>query len=378
MPTLFRTGTLLFASLAVSTASADAQTSRATFPPPPTTAAAVGAWDVFIVKRAAELLSTPERWNRNERGACPGDAKTFSIICAIGRANEEAAGIYRDESGHRVATKQSPAVDCRFNAVPSGREGSCGTLFDELPIFTISRVNAITSGTWRTDMKPIEVWAGTMADAESPVETEARQLINIVSTNKYPARLVGYNNDSATTFADVQKFFQLLQDRVREHGAEDLTKSGDSVEIEVYAGGKGVIRTYTGWYPVSGFSATASAMRLQIDTSAQIPPSALDRESLVSAAKIISSDAVWNRADDRKCPAGATTWSIYCAVEIAETQVSGGFHHRRPAMELVREIVDERTKTKTYDHRLMGYNNDPTTKLDDVRTLFAEAIARIK
>jgi hypothetical protein len=47
-------------------------------------------------------------------------------------------------------------------------------------------------------------------------------------------------------------------------------------------------------------------------------------------------------------------------------------------MELLREIVDERTKTKTYDHRLMGYNNDPTTRLEDVRTLFAQAIARIK
>jgi hypothetical protein len=88
--------------------------------------------------------------------------------------------------------------------------------------------------------------------------------------------------------------------------------------------------------------------------------------------------AVWNRADDRKCPATATTWSIYCAVELAEVEVTGGFHHRRPAMELVREIVDERTKTRTYDHRLMGYNNDLTTKLEDVRTLFAEAIARFK
>jgi hypothetical protein len=29
-------------------------------------------------------------------------------------------------------------------------------------------------------------------------------------------------------------------------------------------------------------------------------------------------------------------------------------------------------------HRLMGYNNDPSTRLEDVRSLFAEAIARIK
>ena len=47
-------------------------------------------------------------------------------------------------------------------------------------------------------------------------------------------------------------------------------------------------------------------------------------------------------------------------------------------MELVRQIVDERSKGKSYSHRLMDYNNDPATRLEDVRSLFAEAIARIK
>ena len=65
-------------------------------------------------------------------------------------------------------------------------------------------------------------------------------------------------------------------------------------------------------------------------------------------------------------------------MEKAEIEVTGGFHHRRPAGELVREIVDERTKARNYNHRLMDYNNDPTTKLEDVRSLFAEAMARIK
>ena len=73
---------------------------------------------------------------------------------------------------------------------------------------------------------------------------------------------------------------------------------------------------------------------------------------------MITSDAVWNRADNRKCPAGASTISIYCAEEQATIEVTGGFHHRRPALELVRVIVDERSKDKSYDHRLMGYNND--------------------
>ena len=57
--------------------------------------------------------------------------------------------------------------------------------------------------------------------------------------------------------------------------------------------------------------------------------------------------------------------------------MTGGFHHRRPALELVREIVEARTKDRKYDHRLMDYHNDARTTLADVHSLFAEALARI-
>jgi hypothetical protein len=96
------------------------------------------------------------------------------------------------------------------------------------------------------------------------------------------------------------------------------------------------------------------------------------------ADALLSSDSVWNRADNRKCDAAARTWSIYCALERATREVTGGFHHRRPALEVVRVIVEERTKDRNYDHRLMDYNNDASTHLADVRTLFAAALARIK
>jgi hypothetical protein len=216
-----------------------------------------------------------------------------------------------------------------------------------------------------------------MTDAGAPVMQEARRLVDVVATKKYSARLVGYNNDPATTFADVQKFFTLLSDRVRKQASGDMG-GGDNVEIELYDGGNGVIRTYNGWYAVSGLSETAATLRFMIDTVKEIAPNSLDREILERASKIITSDSVWNRADNRKCPADAKTWSIYCAEEKAMIEATGGFHHRRPASELVRVIVDERSKGKDYSHRLMDYNNDKSTRLSDVQSLFAEAIARIK
>jgi hypothetical protein len=46
-------------------------------------------------------------------------------------------------------------------------------------------------------------------------------------------------------------------------------------------------------------------------------------------------------------------------------------------MEVVREIIDERTAGRNYHHRLMDYNNDQTTTLTDVQSVFSEALRRM-
>jgi len=214
-----------------------------------------------------------------------------------------------------------PPADCVFQAATDHWAGSCGPLFDETPTFSIAPEGAITTGRWRDDNPPVAAWSGALSSAGDP---------------DYP------------------------------------------VEIEIHAGGTGVLRSEYGWYAISGFSATAAAVRFRIDTPAQpLPPSELDRRIVERSAVILNADAVWNRADNRQCPPAATTWSIYCAMARATIDVTGGFHHRRPALELVRKIVEARTAGRAYDHRLMGYNNDPSTHLADVRSLFAEALARM-
>jgi hypothetical protein len=162
---------------------------------------------------------------------------------------------------------------------------------------------------------------------------------------------------------------------VEAKGSESLSQP---MEIEVYSGGSGVFRTAVGWFPVSGFVQARDTLKFDLDVTKQVPPNDLDRAVVQRAASILSSDAVWNRADDRDCKADARTWSIYCALERATVQVTGGFHHRRPALEVVRAIVDERAAGRGYEHRLMDYNNDPATHLQDVQSLFTEALARIE
>jgi hypothetical protein len=43
-----------------------------------------------------------------------------------------------------------------------------------------------------------------------------------------------------------------------------------------------------------------------------------------------------------------------------------------------RDSVDERTAARGYHHHLMDYNNDPTTHLRDVQTLFEQAESEIR
>jgi hypothetical protein len=209
---------------------------------------------------------------------------------------------------------------CVFHHVDDHFGGSCGALFDQTPVMTLSPARGITTGVWRDDAHPASVWVGDMTDE-------------------------GYPNDP--------------------------------LELEIYTGGWGVLRTVYGWFAVTQF-ASSPTLSFDLEASHEVRPNALDHEIVRKAAAILSTGAAWNRADNRECPTGATTWSIYCALEKATFEVTGGFHHRRPALEVVREIVDERAATRNYHHRLMDYNNDPATHLDDVQSLFKEALNRME
>jgi hypothetical protein len=209
---------------------------------------------------------------------------------------------------------------CEFHRSNGRWTGSCGAIFDENPVFSIAPSKSIATGIWRRGQSPQSVWAGVLKNAGDA---------------DYP------------------------------------------VEIEVYAHGSGVLRSEYGWFSVSRFSADNSTVKFQVDASHEVAPGTLDRAILKRANAMLKSADVWNRADDRKCAPTATSWSIYCAAERATVEITGGFHRRRPAMQLVRQIIDERSKDRNYDHRLMDYNNDPTTTLADVHSLFAEAISRI-
>jgi hypothetical protein len=216
-----------------------------------------------------------------------------------------------------------PPAHCELheaNTVVHRWEGSC-RLLGQPSKLRLKPAKAIATGRWRGDADPTALWAGEIA-----------------------------GEDSSTGF----------------------------VELEAYTpSATGVLRTEDGWYAVSGYRATPTLLAFDVDTSATVPPNDLDREIVRRADALLSSVDVWNRADNRRCPVSEKTWSIYCALQRASELAACGAHHRRPAMETVRVVIEERTVGRNYDHRLMGYNNDTTTTLSDVRSVFAEALKRI-
>lgn len=116
------------------------------------------------------------------------------------------------------------------------------------------------------------------------------------------------------------------------------------------------------------------------DLSDANPPVSHDDILVVRRARdILNSPAKWNRADNRQCPANASSFSLYCALEQATTEISKKFEHRGAAMQQARFVIDDDLAMGNhYHHRLMGYNNDPKTTFADVQRFFALLEQRIQ
>ncbi len=163
-----------------------------------------------------------------------------------------------------AATPQpSPLLStCTFTTGSSAITGSCGRLFDQVPRMRLRPSDAVVGGVWRSGSLPKAVWYGDMTDE-------------------------GYPNPA--------------------------------IQLQIYSGASGILQTIYGWFPVTGYRTTSSGFVFDLDGVNEVPPNAVDARIIRRAAEIVSSTAVWNRADDRNCRPGATTYSIYCASEKAVT-----------------------------------------------------------
>ena len=102
-----------------------------------------------------------------------------------------------------------------------------------------------------------------------------------------------------------------------------------------------------------------------------------DLRILKRADQILSSPAVWNRHDTRICKPEDHTWSLFCAMEKASLDILGQYQHRQVALQEVRFAVEDVTRGMNFEHRMMDYNNLPTTQFSDIKRVLKTATDRV-
>ncbi len=70
-------------------------------------------------------------------------------------------------------------------------------------------------------------------------------------------------------------------------------------------------------------------------------------------------------------------WSLFCALEQACIDVLGQYDHRRVALQEVRFAVEDATRGRQFEHRLMDFNNLPETQFGDVKRVLQVATERV-
>jgi len=118
---------------------------------------------------------------------------------------------------------------------------------------------------------------------------------------------------------------------------------------------------------LSPLPANAQGTAPQDDSKVRPPVTKADLQIVKRALEILDSPSKWNRADNRICPAEAKTVSLYCALQMATIAVGGKAEHRGAALQEARFVIDEIAVDRNYEHRLMNYNNDPTTTFADIQ-----------
>lgn len=101
----------------------------------------------------------------------------------------------------------------------------------------------------------------------------------------------------------------------------------------------------------------------------------VDVAILSDALERLDAVEIWGREDDRNCENDAEgAISLLCLLAESVETMMGRYHHRQPALPVVRRIPRDDWADRVSNHALRDFNNDPRTTLDDVRAVLRTAI----
>jgi len=144
------------------------------------------------------------------------------------------------------------------------------------------------------------------------------------------------------------------------------------------SGGAGVAKIPFGWFPLQSARLDGDTLALTISVEKQLPPTKDDIRIINRSIELLADLKTWNKNDDRTCPPNPQRWSMFCALMQATEEVSGSVHYRQPALQAVREVLNEVGGNRVSKHRLMDYNNHPDTTLEEIHNLLRTAQGRLE
>jgi len=124
----------------------------------------------------------------------------------------------------------------------------------------------------------------------------------------------------------------------------------------------------------------ASSTRLRPLRGRNLAPSESDIKILSRSLEILDNSSVWNQTDDRVCDDDRKniSWSMFCALYDASLDVTSKYLHSRPAMREVRDVIEEVTNNRPFEHRIRDYNNSTETTFNQVRQVLKIAKKRLQ
>jgi hypothetical protein len=164
-------------------------------------------------------------------------------------------------------------------------------------------------------------------------------------------------------------------------GTMQGVKPEDPTRFEVVENstGKGSVgRTPFGWFSIINMSESGGRLSIRMDADRQVRPTATDIAIIARTIELLPNENAWNKADNRQCPADQAKLSLFCALQKATTEISGGIHYRQPALQAVREVLNTVDGWRINTHRIMDYNNHPATTLAEIHDLLLRAQAGLE
>jgi len=128
------------------------------------------------------------------------------------------------------------------------------------------------------------------------------------------------------------------------------------------------MKTSNGWYPWDKLRIENNTLIFSYDYWYCPPATKTDLEILDLCFDYLKDSTKWHQNDDRNCDTDKleNKWSLFCIIKTASIEKIGEYNHRGTVIQTTRFVIDELYPDHGYAHTLMDFNNDSSTKFEDI------------